>query len=237
MKTLYNHLLSAYFRFYFLFLTDYNDFFFFWFSSLPVVRLFSMKNRIRLFYIVRFLFLILVIKALFSYLFMENELLKVVAPFLPFTSDSMLTGGSSLPPGAGPSENEFIILDAQRQSEGDRPDANHYPSGSSQEAHQEGRPGSPHLDPQLREVYTRELLSVLERHLKRYLKKKDKIEKFPLLRDYPEEDLLNLAQDIALKTLSIDVLEDLEIKDYADNLRLFKTTSSLFDAHFDYIFR
>lgn len=235
MKTLYNNLLSVYFRLYFLFLTDYNAFFICWFSSLPVVRLFSMKNRIRLFYIVRFLFLILVIKALFSYLLMENELLKAVLPFLPSTSGSMLTGGSSLPPGAGPSENAFLTLDAQ--SEEDRPDANHYPSGSSQEAHQEGRPGSSHLAPQQREVYTRKLLSVLENHLKRYLKKKDKIEKFPLLNDYPEDNLRNLAQDIAHKTLSIDVLEDFEIKDYAENVRLFKPTSSVFDAHFDYIFR
>lgn len=55
--------------------------------------------------------------------------------------------------------------------------------------------------------------------------------KNPLLNDYSEDNLQILVQDITHKTLSIEILEDFEIKDCAKILRLFKLT------HFDYIYR
>ena len=94
----------------------------------------------------------------------------------------------------------------------------HDASGSSQEAHPEGQPGSSHLAPQGVEGQKR-LLSVLERHLRRHCASPARIHKYPYVVDWKQEDFHYFAQHIAISELDSDTKTDIEMGNLADYLQ------------------
>ena len=87
------------------------------------------------------------------------------------------------------------------QSEEDRPDPNHYASGSSQEAHQ-GEAGK------------KKLLSVLERHVQRHCASQAVAEKYPYLKDLKQEDFDYFAQ---ISQLDIETKTEIELGKHIKN--------------------
>ncbi|KAJ8746887.1 hypothetical protein K2173_010159 (mitochondrion) [Erythroxylum novogranatense] len=134
-----------------------------------------------------------------------------------------------------PPENSGLglIPGAQSEGDGDRPDSNHYPSGSSQEAHQEGHPGSshPHLDPHQGK---RKLVSELTRHIKKHCASQVISEKYPFAL---EEDPQYFAENLAISILDIDTKTDSEIMDLAKFLKNYQKAKSLIDLFFEQYYR
>lgn len=119
------------------------------------------------------------------------------------------------------------------QSEGDHPGSNHYASGSSQEAHQEGQPGSSHLPPHQGEVGKKRPFSVLERHLRRHCASQAITPKSPFVLDWKQEDFHYFAQHIAISELDIETKTDIEIGNLAEYIKKIKRLKTLLDPFFE----
>lgn len=112
---------------------------------------------------------------------------RVVVPANTNLRDIVRTAAISFsvaPTTTPPPENSGLGLIPGALSEGDHPDSNHYPSGSSQEAHQG-------------EVGKKKLFAVLKRQLRRYCASQAVAQKFPYLKE-EEEDLDYFTQHIAI---------------------------------------
>lgn len=101
------------------------------------------------------------------------------------------------------------------------PNSNHYPSGSSQEAHQGG-------------VGKRKLFAVLHKHLRKYCASPDVARKFPYLK---EEDLEYFTQHIAISELDIEGKPDIEIAALAHYIQNYKRVKTLYDLFFEAYFK
>ena len=161
-----------------------------------------------------------------GYLFMD-ELQRALSQFYPASGGG---GFSQLPTPTPPPENYGLGLIPGAQGEGDQPGSNHYASGSSQEAHPEGQPGSSHLAPQGVEGQKR-LLSVLERHLRRHCASPARIHKYPYVVDWKQEDFHYFAQHIAISELDSDTKTDIEMGNLADYLKNYKKLKTLLDQY------
>lgn len=109
------------------------------FGSFKLVKNVPKRVKIHLFIFGRMLGLLVLSKTFFSigYLLMD-ELQRAVAQFYYPTSGGINEGGFSQPPTpTPPPENSGLGLIPGAKSEEDRTNSNHYPAGSSQEAHQD----------------------------------------------------------------------------------------------------
>lgn len=202
------------------------------FFQLPLVRRQPFQIQILLYTVVKLLFLVVIYsgsRSLFV-LFMD-DLTRAVAPFLP-GSGGIHEGGFSQPPTpTPPPDNSGLGLIPGAQNEGDLP--NSYPSGSSQEAHQEDQPGSSHLAPHQGEVGQKKLISILERHLRRHCASQAVVQKYPHFKDFTQEDLTYFAKNIAISQLDIDSKTDMEIGSLAEYIRNYKTMKTLLNLFFE----
>lgn len=183
-------------------------------NSLPLVRKLSFQIRIFLYALVKLLFFLLILKIFYSlgYLFMD-ELQRAVAQFYPSTSGGIHEGGFSQPP-TTPPENSGLGLIPGAQSEEDRPDSNHYASGSSQEAKEK-------------------LLAILKRHLRKHCASQAVAQKYPYLKDLKQDDFNYFAQHIAISELEIESKTDREIAELADYILNYNRVKTLLDLFFE----
>ena len=188
-----------------------------------VLQLFPLRKRISpkgSIYIYLFCSLIL-LKIVYSlgYLLMD-ELHQAVAPFL-HTSGGINEGGFSQPPTpTPPPENSGLGLLPGAQSEEDRPDPNHYASGSSQ-AHK-------------KEVAKKKLYTVLKKLFKKYCASPGVADKYPYLK---EEDFDYFAQNFAISQLDIDDgKSDVEIANLSEYINNFTRMKLLLESFFEEYF-
>lgn len=190
-----------------------------------VLQLFPLRKRISpqgSIYISLFCSLILLKLFYLLGALLMDELHQAVAPFL-HASGGINEGGFSQPPiPTPPPENSGLGLLPGAQREEDRPDPNHYASGSSQEAHQGG-------------VAKKKLYIVLKKLFTKYCASQAVAEKYPYLK---EEDFDYFARNFAISQLDIDDNKsDVEIANlskYINNLNRMKPLlDNFFESYFN----
>ncbi|CAK7324599.1 unnamed protein product [Dovyalis caffra] len=109
----------------------------------------------------------------------------------------------------------------------------HDAAGSSQQAHDEGQPGSSHLAPHQREVGQNKLVSILEQHLRTHCSQQAITEKDPQVKNWTQEDFHYLAQHMAISEFDSDTKTNNEMGDLAKHIRPYKRVKTLLDQYLD----
>lgn len=149
---------------------------------------------------------------------------RLVVPANTNLRDIARTGAISFsvaPTPTPPPENSGFGLIPGAQTEGDHPDSNHYPSESSQEAHQGG-------------AGQKKLFAILKRHLRRYCASQAVAQKFPYFQGWEQEELEEyFSRHISISELEIESQSDIEMADLANYIQNYNRVKTLFDFFFE----